>query len=739
MKKLLLILCFCSAFFVCRSQVTTFEKMFVSIHDSSYGLVLEQFYSLKQLSDGYVFAGYRNDSTLILKTDSLGNMIWSKEWSAGGGGMPSSTFFNSVFPSLDGGFALTGGYRDPSSGFDKYMFYKANNTGNLEWYKPFVYLVEPPTAIQNPDSNYIIAGTGCDTLGNQCGAVVYEISSAGSILNTYVFGNNDDDGFTDLTRTNDGGYIFTGWSYTIDQTKGNVVVLKTDSLFNMQWSKDIGGTGIDFGSEVIQTSDSGYLISGYTESFGFVQLGASYIIKLNGAGDTLWTKCFGKNGSDVTSYFSSKAKECSDGGFMIYSNHVLSPSYVPYSDLLKINSTGDSLWSQGFGKNYIQFVAEDFVKTSDGGYALLASLGPLHNVSPVFTKVDSLGQFGCPDQCVWQGDANYDGIVNNIDLLYIGVANDSIGTWRFDFLTDTESFSNSNVFYPTYSENWTQSFLNGVNYKHADCNGDGYINGGDVGYYDIMNYNLTHPLRPVQTIATGPEFYLDSTGLSVSSGSVVSIPIKLGTNASPANNFYGIAFTIGYDPTQVDTTYLVNVTFPSSWIGDNTNTFNLNRNFNSAGAIDVAVTRHNHQNVSGNGQIGLLNFKVRNDYSGPLSFDINNVTAMDYQTNIISVNPTGATIFVAPLGEEPLFNPALINVFPIPCSDKLSVLVRKQKIKKAELSIRDIFGRILLNKIKEGITDSDLEVLNIKSLNPGIYFLEVILDGESTIKQIVKQ
>ena len=63
------------------------------------------------------------------------------------------------------------------------------------------------------------------------------------------------------------------------------------------WLKTYGGPGSDGGRTVVQTSDQGYLIAGWTWSFGPGR-NDIYLIKTTLSGDTLWTRAFGCPFSD---------------------------------------------------------------------------------------------------------------------------------------------------------------------------------------------------------------------------------------------------------------------------------------------------------------------------------------------------------------------------------------------------------------------------------------------------------
>ena len=83
--------------------------------------------------------------------------------------------------------------------------------------------------------------------------------------------------------------------------------------FGQGWEKNYGGTGVDEGNSVQQTTDGGYIVCGHTNSFGQTP-GDIYIIKTNSQGDTLWTKTF-RFGFGYTS--GNSIQQTIDGGYII--------------------------------------------------------------------------------------------------------------------------------------------------------------------------------------------------------------------------------------------------------------------------------------------------------------------------------------------------------------------------------------------------------------------------------------
>lgn len=128
----------------------------------------------------------------------------------------------------------------------------------------------------------------------------------------------------------------------------------------IQWEKTYGGEEYDTGSEIQPMSDGGFIIAGYTSSFGMGSLNI-YLIKIDANGDTCWTKTYG---SSYTEAFS--IEKCSDGGYVVagYIDVFGGDMYV-----IKIDGDGNSQWSRIYGGDSSE-CAHSIKQTSDGGYII---------------------------------------------------------------------------------------------------------------------------------------------------------------------------------------------------------------------------------------------------------------------------------------------------------------------------------------------------------------------------------
>jgi len=279
-------------------------------------------YSVAQTPDGgYVLVGQTSVAgyadVWLIKTDSEGNKEWDKTF-----GGKYTDYGCSVAQTSDMGYIITGLTDSYSVGMRVWLI-KTDSKGNEEWNKTFFDSSCGYSVIQTSDEGYVIVGeTYWKSYANDIWLI--KTDSKGNEEWNKTFGGSDDDGGFSVTQTSDGGYIITGytcsygaggnehgWSIgAYGAGRGDVWLIKTDSKGNKEWDKTFGGSGDDVGFSVTQTSDRGYIITGYTCSYG---AGDVWLIKTDSEGNKIWDKTFG--GSAFDSGYS--VTQTSDGGYII--------------------------------------------------------------------------------------------------------------------------------------------------------------------------------------------------------------------------------------------------------------------------------------------------------------------------------------------------------------------------------------------------------------------------------------
>lgn len=335
----------------------------------------------------------------------------------------------------------------------------------------------------------------------------------------------------------------------------------------------------------------------------------------------------------------------------------------------------------------------------------------------------------CNTDSVWAGDANADYTVNMYDPLAIAVAYGQTGTVR-------PSASTSWV--AQYCPNWTNSFAFGPNMKHADCNGDGTVNSTDLAAV-TANYGLVH-LRPGashQRTTGVPDLYFDLTGVSLTPGHAVSVPIKLGTSAVMASNIYGLAASVKVSGITLSAAPVI--TYSGSWMGTSANTLSFTKNI-SNNQVDWAYARNDHQNISGQGTIAYLNFVVPANATvgAPVVFDFNNSKLIDNAGNdILAYNPLSDTTHIAPVSVNTVHgNVQAATVVPNPVKNEATLQVSVARQQNVNIKIINTLGQTMWQQ-NATVSGTQNIALPTGNLAAGLYMI-AIKDEASTTPSVIR-
>jgi len=272
--------------------------------------------SIQQTADGgYVVTGYTNSFThggydfAIYKLNSSGNKVWFKHY----GGTSSEEAYSSQQTS-DGGYIVAGETYSYTHGGSDFAIYKLNSSGNKVWFKHYGgtsgdhgYSIQ-----QTSDGGYVVAGnTDSYTYGSD-DVAIYRLDSSGNKVWFKHYGGVSDDYAYSIQQTSDGGYIVAGWTDSFTHGNADFAIYKLDSNGNKIWFKHYGGVYYDDAQSIQQTSDGGYIVAGYTWSYSHCNNDFG-IYKLNSSGNKVWFKHCG--GTEHDEAFS--IQQTSDGGYIV--------------------------------------------------------------------------------------------------------------------------------------------------------------------------------------------------------------------------------------------------------------------------------------------------------------------------------------------------------------------------------------------------------------------------------------
>jgi PKD repeat protein len=377
----------------------------------------EEAFSIQQTADfGYIVAGYSEswsgdvpgnyfyNDVWVVKLDSTGVPTWSKNY-----GGSSSEEAHSIRQTADGGF-IVGGYTGSSDhdlannigyGSNPWVF-KLDNTGTaghppaIAWQMPrpttgtdpFNYGVE--SIQQTTDGGYILTGDASDSIkGYQYW--IAKLTSGGSVSWQKYYGGPEWDRPKSITQTSDGGYIVVGMTLSNSgDVSGNhqcvsgicyapedIWVVKLDSNGGLTWQKCLGGTNKDYGSDIHQTPDEGYIVAGYSYSVdGNVTAHVGnegtpnyWVVKLDRDGNKVWDRSILSGVADLATSIDLTA----DGGYVVAgisdmgSGNYLDDRGGENIVVVKLDSAGNVVWKKILG-GLADDDGYDIQQTTDGGF-----------------------------------------------------------------------------------------------------------------------------------------------------------------------------------------------------------------------------------------------------------------------------------------------------------------------------------------------------------------------------------
>ncbi|MEO8087893.1 MAG: T9SS type A sorting domain-containing protein [Bacteroidota bacterium] len=314
----------------------------------------EQAYSVQQTTDaGYIITGRTSSfgagatDVYLIRTDVNGNLLWTKTF-----GGADNDWGNSVQQTNDGGFIILGVSSSFGASFQKVYLIKTDTIGNLIWTKTFGGTNDGGLSIQQTaDGGYVLCG-GSEFGAGNVDVYLIKTDANGDSLWTKTYGGTEDDYGNSVQQTTDGGYIIAGNTNSSNSGNGNLYLIKTDSSGDSLWVKSFDLFGLESGSSVKQTSDGGYIILGSEANL------ASYIynvllIKTDSNGSPLWTKTFGTANDDDGGY---DVQQTIDRGFVIIG---FTKSFTPGNAdfyLIKTDSSGNSGCNDGSATSFTTFL-----------------------------------------------------------------------------------------------------------------------------------------------------------------------------------------------------------------------------------------------------------------------------------------------------------------------------------------------------------------------------------------------
>lgn len=335
--------------------------------------------------------------------------------------------------------------------------------------------------------------------------------------------------------------------------------------------------------------------------------------------------------------------------------------------------------------------------------------------------------------CLWPGDANRNGVCNNMDLLWIGLANQSnIGGDVRPSATSTWTPQNP-------PNDWLEQHpVSNINYKYADTNGDGWIDGVDYEIFpNLYNQSNDQFTGFMGHEILGPDLHLEVSDLTPAPGQTVSVSIQLGSAAMPINDIYGIAFSIEFD-TAIVAEQLTTFSNEGGWMNS------PDANLYTSSKIDALVDIHTPQFAyvsqggeaqSGFGEICKMDIVIEDVIIGIDGEPMDSVELALNFKRVLGLNAFEEDMMITVNNTPILVNNTHIKPIDLP---DFKVSVQTDHILIAPHSeldrvrLLDYYGRLLAIQT----TDGQASQINTSHLTSGIYLLSLETKKGKVVKKI---
>ena len=327
---------------------------------------------------GYALAGTTNSfgsgliSAWLVKTDVDGNELWNQTYGGAGQGLADA-----CVQASDNGYALTGytysfqqstneSSGNVGTGELAMWIVRTDYLGNIVWNQTYnqVGTAIGYGIVQTSDLGFAVVGTSNSLSNNGKAAWLVKTDSNGVFQWYKAFMGTRNVELFSVIQTSDGGYMLGGDTNSLNETsQTSLMMIKTDSSGVQQWNQTYSFSGECVASNMVQTGDGGYLLTGTLQSSS----GDQYlIVKTDSAGNMQWTRMYGTSHSinDALSGI-----QTNDGGYAIIGVSNSSGNALVKAWLLKTDSNGEVVWNQTYGGGGLD-VAGAVAQATDGGYAI---------------------------------------------------------------------------------------------------------------------------------------------------------------------------------------------------------------------------------------------------------------------------------------------------------------------------------------------------------------------------------
>lgn len=325
----------------------------------------DYFRCIRSTADGgYIISGqaeptFGNTEAWCTKTDADGKVIWKKTY----GGSDFDIAYR-VEETSDRGFIVAGTTDSFGAGSRDAWIYRLDKNGKVKWQKTYGGSVYDTAygLTRTTDGGYMVVGESSSFGAGYMDAWCLKLDANGALQWARALGGADQDSARSVVQAGDGGYVFAGYTESSGAGDKDLWCAKLDSTGSLVWSKTFGGTDEDYANEIQKTADGGFVIGGYTESFGKGYSDA-WVIKLNSDGGVAWQRTYGASNFEE----GYSILQLTDGSYMLAADTYSFGSGLSDFWFVKLTSTGGITWQTTVGGSQWD-TPQSVQQTTDSGF-----------------------------------------------------------------------------------------------------------------------------------------------------------------------------------------------------------------------------------------------------------------------------------------------------------------------------------------------------------------------------------
>jgi putative intracellular protease/amidase len=292
------------------------------------------------------------------------SVIWSKTY--GGKGADGA---RAVCETPEGGFYITGYTFSHGTGDADLLVAKVNDKGNLVWARSYGGAgTEYGYGCKAVTDGCVIAGYTTSFGKGSKDVLLLKFDSSGKEIWSKTFGGASWDVGMAVDGNSESGYVVCGFTHSFGAGEEDVYVIKTDADGNTIWAKTFGGERYEFGNSVHVTNDGGCLVGATTGTFGNGNADF-YLIRIDADGSEIWTRSYGNKGRRGYGFDWCNSMSLTGDGGSIAVGYTDSQDIMD-AHVVKFDDKGSDVWTRSFGNKPFYDYGHSVCEIKDGSYVI---------------------------------------------------------------------------------------------------------------------------------------------------------------------------------------------------------------------------------------------------------------------------------------------------------------------------------------------------------------------------------